>query len=276
MSTPDAGAGSEPPLLVRTDGRLRILTLNRPERLNALTPELHHMLFDAVREAADDADVGAVVLTGAGRAFCSGGDVKRGSADAAASAKAPETVEQRADALRGHGRTTLLLARMPKPTIALINGAAAGSGLTLAMACDMRVMASDAILRTAYARIGLAGDLGISFLLTRLVGVSRASELLFLDEKIDAPTAERMGLVNRVVAAERFQDEGMRLAAALAQGPGVALRYMKQNLALAEAGTLEQVIEREAYNAARCVRTQDVKEASIAFREKRPPVFTGR
>jgi 2-(1,2-epoxy-1,2-dihydrophenyl)acetyl-CoA isomerase len=170
----------------------------------------------------------------------------------------------------------LLLARMPKPTIALINGAAAGAGLTLALACDLRVMAGEAVLRTAYARIGLAGDLGISFFLTRLVGASRASELLFLDEKIDATTAERMGLVNRVVEMACFEEEGMRIARAHAEGPSVAFRYMKQNLALAETGTLEQVIDREAYNSARCVRTQDVKEASIAFREKRPPVFTGR
>jgi 2-(1,2-epoxy-1,2-dihydrophenyl)acetyl-CoA isomerase len=271
----DESQSGESPLLVADRGRLRILTLNRPERLNALTPELHHELLDAVGAAAEDAKVGAVVLTGAGRAFCSGGDVKRG-ADAAAKAVVPETVEERADALRGHGRTTLLLSRMPKPTIALVNGPAAGAGLTLALACDLRIMSSDAVLRTAYARIALSGDLGISYFLTRLVGTARARELLFLDETIDAAAAERMGLVNRVVEAGRFAEEGMRVAQAMADGPGVALRYMKQNLALAETGTLEQVIEREAYNSARCVRTQDVKEASFAFREKRSPVFTGR
>jgi 2-(1,2-epoxy-1,2-dihydrophenyl)acetyl-CoA isomerase len=266
---------ADAPLLIRTEGRLRILTLNRPDRLNALTPELHHLLRAAVEEAAEDGNVGAVVLTGAGRAFCSGGDVKR-SADTAAKAAVPETVEERADTLRGHGRTTWLLSRMPKPTLALINGAAAGAGLALALACDLRLMASDAILRTAYARIALAGDLGISFFLTRLVGASRAAELMFLDEKIDAVSAERLGLVNRVIDAERFAAEGLRIAGSLAEGPAVAFRYMKQNLALAETGTLEQVIEREAYNSARCVRTQDVKEAAIAFREKRPPIFTGR
>jgi 2-(1,2-epoxy-1,2-dihydrophenyl)acetyl-CoA isomerase len=263
----------QPPLLVRDEGRLRVLTLNRPDRLNALTPELHHRLADAVTQAAEDPDVAAVVLTGAGRAFCSGGDVKR-SSDAAS--KAPETVEARADALRAHGATTLALARMPKPTLALINGAAAGAGLTLALACDLRVIAADAVLRTAYARIGLSGDLGISFFLTRLVGASRASELLFLDEKIDATAAERLGLVNRVVEPTELEAEGLGIGRALAEGPSIAFRYMKQNLALAETGTLEQVIDREAYNAARCVRTQDVKEAALAFREKRRPVFTGR
>jgi 2-(1,2-epoxy-1,2-dihydrophenyl)acetyl-CoA isomerase len=272
--TPSADANSgEGSLLVRTEGRLRILTLNRPDRLNALTPELHHLLADAVADAASDRDVGALVLTGAGRAFCSGGDVKRSAADAA---KAPETVEERADTLRSHGRTTLTLSHMPKPTIALINGAAAGAGLALALACDLRLMINSAVLRTAYARIALAGDLGISYFLTRLVGPARARELLFLDQKIDAIAAERIGLVNRVVAAEDFLVEGFDVAQRLAQGPSVAMRYMKQNLAIAETGTLEEVIEREAYNSARCVRTQDVKEATLAFREKRAPVFSGR
>jgi len=273
MSEPDPTAEAE--LLVRDEGRLRIITLNRPERLNALTPELHHLLQHAVAAAAADTAVGAVALTGAGRAFCSGGDVRR-SSDAAAKAAVPETVEERADTLRGHGRTTLLLSRMPKPTIALVNGAAAGAGLTLALACDLRIMADDAVLRTAYARIGLSGDLGISYFLIRLVGTSRAAELLFLDETIDATAAERLGLVNRIAPAVGFADEATAMARALAEGPSVAFRYMKQNLALAESGGLEEVIDREAYNSARCVRTQDVKEAALAFREKRAPTFSGR
>lgn len=267
--------GTEPMLLVRDEGRLRVITLNRPDRMNALTPELHHMLQEAVVEAAADTSVGAVALTGAGRGFCSGGDVRR-STDAAARAAVPETVEERADTLRGHGRTTMMLSRMPKPTIALVNGAAAGAGLSLALACDMRVMADGAVLRAAYARIGLSGDLGISYFLTRLVGPSIAAEILFLDDKIDAARAEKLGLVNRVLPAEDFAESALEIARALAAGPSVAFRYMKQNLALAGTASLEDVIEREAYNTARCVRTQDVKEASIAFREKRAPVFTGR
>jgi 2-(1,2-epoxy-1,2-dihydrophenyl)acetyl-CoA isomerase len=164
---------------------------------------------------------------------------------------------------------------MPKPTIALINGAAAGAGLTLALACDIRIASRTAILRTAYARIALCGDLGISYFLTRLVGPAKARELLFLDEKIDAESAQRIGLINRVVFEDQVQSTGLDIARALAEGPSVAFRYMKQNLALAETATLEQVIEREAYNSARCVRTQDVKEASAAFLEKRAPVFRG-
>jgi len=265
-------ATEEASLLVTDRGRLRILTLNRPDRLNALTPDLHHRLRDAVLAAAEDPDVGAVALTGAGRAFCSGGDVKRSAESAAAR---PETVEERADALRRHGQTTLTLSRMPKPTIAIVNGVAAGAGMTLALACDLRFMAEDAFLRTAYARIALPGDLGISYFLDRLVGSSRARELLFLDEKIPAPDCLRLGLVNRLYVPDT-PEAGLAVAARLAEGPGIALRYMKQNLALAESATLEHVIEREAYNSARCVRTQDVKEAALAFREKRDPIFQGR
>jgi 2-(1,2-epoxy-1,2-dihydrophenyl)acetyl-CoA isomerase len=264
----------ESPLLIETKGRLRILTLNRPDRLNALTPELHHALHEAVRAAAADSQVGAVVLTGAGRAFCSGGDVRRGTRDAAKAAR-PQTVEERADTLRGHGETTIALSRMPKPTIALVNGAAVGAGLTLALACDIRIASEEAVFRTAYANIALSGDLGISYFLHRLIGRARTFELMFLDEKLNAQEALEIGLVNRLLPAERFHEAGMEIANKLAQGPSVAFRYMKQSINLAEVASLEEVAEREAYNAGRCVRTQDVKEASLAFREKRPPHFQG-
>ena len=181
--TAETEDGSEDILQIEDVGRLRVLTLNRPHRKNALTPELHHQLRDAVIAAARDQSVGALLLTGAGDSFCAGGDVKR-SAEQAQSAQRPETVEERADMLRQHGETTRLLCRMPKPTIALINGAAVGAGLALALACDFRVMDKSAILRTGYGRIGLAGDLGISYFLTRLVGTSIARDLLLLKRKV--------------------------------------------------------------------------------------------
>lgn len=261
-------------LLIRNEGRLRIITLNRPERMNALTPQLHHRLQDAVGAAAEAGEVGAVVLTGAGRAFCSGGDVRKSSQDAAQAAR-PETIEERADAIMAHGRTAITLHRMGKPTIALVNGAAAGSGMALALACDMRIMASSAVMRTAYARIGLSGDLGLSYFLYQLVGSAKAAELLFLNERLDAQSCERIGLVNRLVPDETFADEALAIAARLASGPTVAFRCMKQNLHTAASASLEQTIEREAFNTARCIRTKDVKEASLAFREKREPVFRG-
>ena len=261
-------------LLIRNEGRLRILTLNRPRRMNALTPELHHRLQDAVVAAASDPNVGAVALTGTGNAFCSGGDVRKSTNDAAGAAR-PETIEERADAVMAHGRTSLTLHRMGKPTIALVNGAAAGSGMALALACDLRVMSSSAVMRTAYARIGLSGDLGLSYFLHRLAGPAKAAELLFLNEKLDAGQCEQIGLVNRVIDAETFAGNALEIARALAHGPTVAFRCMKQNLDTAASASLEQVIEREAYNTARCVRTKDVKEASLAFREKREPDFKG-
>lgn len=267
-------SGAEKELLVRDEGRLRIITLNRPERMNALTADLHNRLQEAVVAASNDPDVGAVALAGAGRAFCSGGDVRKSSDDAEKAAR-PETIEERADAVIAHGRTSLALHRMGKPTIAMVNGAAAGSGMALSLACDIRVMSSAAVMRTAYARIGLSGDLGLSYFLDRLVGPAKAAELLFLNEKLDAESCEQMGLANRVIDAENFAEEALNLARTLAEGPTVAFRCMKQNLHTAASGSLEQVIEREAYNTARCVRTKDVREASLAFREKREPKFQG-
>lgn len=267
-------SGGESELLVRDEGRLRLITLNRPERMNALTPDLHHRLQDAVVAAANDPDVGAVALTGTGRAFCVGGDVRKSAEDATKAAHA-ETVEERADAVMAHGRTATTLHKMGKPTIALINGAAAGSGMALALACDMRIMSTDAVMRTSYARIGLSGDLGLSFFLQRLAGPAKATELLFLNEKLDADACEKIGIANRVVSSTEFQDKALAMAKTLAAGPTVAFRCMKQNLHTAASGSLEQTIEREAYNTARCVRTKDVKEATLAFREKRDPEFKG-
>lgn len=257
-------------LLMERRGRLCVLTLNRPDRLNALTPELHHLLREAVIDAAADTDIGAVVLTGAGRAFCSGGDVRR-SADAARSEQ--ETQEQRADTLRIHGMTAKTLREMPKPTIAIMNGVAAGAGLALALACDLRLQHHDSYVRTAYARIALPGDLGISYTLQRLVGPAKARELLFLDDKVSADECLALGLVNRLYGEV---DVALAMAARLANGPGIAFRHMKANLVLAESATLSQMIEREADASARCVRTQDVREAAAAFKEKRAPVFVNR
>jgi 2-(1,2-epoxy-1,2-dihydrophenyl)acetyl-CoA isomerase len=165
---------------------------------------------------------------------------------------------------------------MPKITIALINGAAAGAGLTLALACDLRVAVSSAMLRTSYAQIALAGDLGISYFLTRLVGPSKARELMLFNEKISADQAHQLGLINRIVDQPGLTGATLEWVNQLAEGPSVAFGYMKQNLLLAETGSLEEVVEQEAINSAHCVRTRDVKEASAAFREKRPPNFEGR
>jgi len=248
------------------------LTFNRPEKLNALNGALHEQLHAALAAAAEDDSVGAVVLAGAGRAFSSGGDMA-GSHDRTLP---PPTLEQRADALLRHGDSARLLHEMPKPTIAMINGVAAGAGLALALACDLRVMSREAKLTTSYAKVAMSGDLGISYFLPRLVGAARARELLFLAEKIDADQALGLGLVNRIEAAEALSATTEALAAQLANGPAVALRYIKSNLSVAETGSLDDVLRQEAFGMARCGRTQDVKEAALAFREKRTPVFKGQ
>lgn len=274
MSTEDAVAPepeiSSAPLLRELDGRVLILTLNRPERLNALTPELHAQLREAVEHAARDPEVGALVLTGAGHAFCSGGDLSGRD-----QSQAPLTLEQKADELRHHGETARLLHEMPKPTVAMLNGVAAGAGLALALACDLRIASRAAVLTTAYAKVALSGDLGVSYFLTHLVGAAKAAELLFLSEKVDATEAHRIGLINRVLEATALRNSTLELARQLATGPAVAFRYMKRNLACAQTGSLEAVLESEAYGMARCGRTQDVKEAAAAFKEKRTAVFKG-
>jgi 2-(1,2-epoxy-1,2-dihydrophenyl)acetyl-CoA isomerase len=259
-------------LQVERDGPLLILTLNRPDRLNALTPELHHRLHEAVEEAADDKSVGAVVLTGAGRAFCSGGDMAaRKNADAAR-----PSLEDRADELRYHAETARLLHVMPKPTLAMINGVAAGAGLALALACDLRIAARSAVLTTSYIKVAMSGDLGVSYFLTQLVGAAKARELMFLGDKIDAEEALRTGLINRIEETDSLAAAALALARRLAEAPAIAIRYMKRNLVCAETATLQHVLDAEAYAMARCGRTQDVKEAAMAFREKRSPVFKGQ
>lgn len=258
-------------LLQRRVGRVLVLELNRPARLNALDRELHERLHEALSIAAADAQTGAVLLTGTGRAFSAGGDLGGGKENP----QAAVTQEARADILLRHSDSARLLHTMPKPTIAMINGVAAGSGLALALACDLRIAATDAKLTTAYIRVAMSGDLGVTHFLTQLVGTAKARELLFLGDKTDATEALRIGLVNRIEPPDRLLEATMDWAERLANGPAIALRHMKRNLLAAESGNLDAVIDGEAYGMARCGRTQDAKEAAIAFREKRAPVFRG-
>jgi 2-(1,2-epoxy-1,2-dihydrophenyl)acetyl-CoA isomerase len=273
QSTPpaDLAPHEAPVLTIERDGRILVLTLNRPERLNALTRELHARLHEALAAAARDPDVGAVILTGAGRAFCSGGDMS-----ASKGAGPAPTLEQRADELTQHADTARLLHTMPKPTIAMLNGTAAGAGLALALACDLRIASRQAMLTTSYVKVALSGDLGVSYFLMALVGTAKARELLFLSDKLDAAESLRIGLVNRVEEPDALEDATRAIARQLADGPAIALRYIKRNLTRAERGSLDEVFDSEAYGMARCGRTQDVKEAAAAFRDKRPPVFKGQ
>ena len=250
-----------------------VLTLNRPERLNAMSGAMLDGLLEALPRLAEDGAVGVVVLTGAGRGFCAGGDVK---AMAEGSETTGVTLEERAQGLRARMEVSRWLHEMPKPTIAMVRGAAAGAGLSLALACDLRIAGDSARFGTAFARVGYSGDFGGSFFLTRLVGTAKARELYFTADLLDAHQALGLGLVNRVIADARLEEETLALARRLADGPRVAYRYMKRNLNAAESGTLHDLLDLEAWHHSRCGMTEDHREAAKAFVEKRQPVFRGR
>jgi 2-(1,2-epoxy-1,2-dihydrophenyl)acetyl-CoA isomerase len=268
--------GSED-LLARVEGRVAYLVMNRPERRNALSAGMLKGLDIALADAERSPDVGCVVLTGVGEAFCAGGDVKAMS-ESHSSGKAPKLgLDERIHAQRLSQRNTAgRIYSMPKPVIAALPGAAAGAGLALAMACDMRIASEAAILTTAFAKVGFSGDYGGTFFMTRLIGSAKARELYFLSERIDAKHAERLGLVNRVVAAAALEDETAALATRLANGPSVAFRYMKENLNRAVAGDMQECLDMEATHHVHTSFTEDHRNAVKAFVEKREPAFNGR
>lgn len=262
----------DPMLLEVLEEGVLTLTLNRPERLNAFTPELLQLLDAALNRAATDREVGVIVLAGAGRAFCSGGDVKAMAEGSGRQASYDERVQN----LRRRMEVARLLHEIPKPTIAMLRGPVAGAGLSLALACDLRLASETLRLTTAFAKVALSGDFGGSHFLTRLVGPSKARELYFTSPVLGAAEAQALGLVNRVVADDALERETRSLALALAHGPRVTLGYMKQTLNLAEHGSLAEVMDAEALRHTRCTETEDHREAAAAFVEKRPPQFRGR
>lgn len=260
---------------------VRTLTLNRPERLNTLTPALCRELHAALVDGARDPGVRCIVLTGAGRGFCAGFDLSGGGEPPNALAQRwsgdplwwePEQVAAR---LLEDMQIPILLHRMAKPTIAAIRGPAAGSGLVLAAACDLRIASQTAVFKTAFASAGRCGDPGGSYLLTQLVGPARARELYLLDEKISAAQALAMGLVTNVVADDQLEAETAALAAKFATGPALAYAGIKRNLNAAETATLEETMAIEGPANARASLSHDGKEAGRAFIEKRPPNFRG-
>ncbi|MBI4609018.1 MAG: enoyl-CoA hydratase [Candidatus Rokubacteria bacterium] len=260
-------------LLEVVKDRVAILTLNRPERLNAFSHPMLEAMLEALPRLSEDPGVGVVVLTGAGRAFCAGGDVK---AMAERKEGGGGTLEEAAHALRSRMEVSRWLHEMPKPTIAMVRGAAAGAGLSLALACDLRIAGDTARFGAAFARVGFPGDFGGSFFLTKLVGTAKARELYFTADMLDAREALALALVNKVVPDARLEDETFALASRLARGPRIAYGYMKRSLNAAESGTLHEVLDLEAWQQIRCGMTEDHREAARAFVEKREPVFRGR
>lgn len=258
----------------RSDG-VALITFNRPERLNAVGGEELEALGDYLEECAHDDRVRCVALTGAGRGFCAGGDVKS-MAGSAGSSILPDSFDAKvANQQQMHLHVTPRIVDMPKPTVALINGVAAGGGFVFAIAADVRIASDQARFGTAYAKIGLSGDYGACSLLYRLVP-NFAHELLYTADLFDAQRALEMGLVNRVIPHERFMEEGMAFCARLAAGPTYAYARIKENIASARAGSLEEDMMVEARNFIRTRQSEDHALGSRAFVEKRPPVYLGR
>lgn len=263
-------------LLANLAGGILTLTFNRPEARNALSSELLQALGSQLADGEINPEVRCVVITGTGAAFCAGGDVKAMSETNSNGAKSTlDTLIQRQ---RLNQRATSgRLYKMPKPTLAVLPGPAAGAGLSIALACDLRIMSSTAFMTTAFAKVGFAGDYGGSLFMSQLVGTAKARELYFLSDRISAKEAEDLGLTNWVVEPEALQESAAGIAQKLANGPTVAYSYMKENLARAlTSADVHDCLDLEASHHIHCGGTDDHKNAVEAFIEKRAPVFEGR
>lgn len=259
-------------LLYDVQDRIATLTLNRPERLNALGDTLRDDLYDAVTKSAADPNVGVLVITGAGRGFCSGGDVK--SMNEREQTGQTASADERLAPIRD--RVVLAMRDCPKPIIAAVNGAAAGAGMNLALACDIRIASSAARFSQAFVKRGLAPDWGGSWFLPRIVGTAKASELIFTGDTIDAAEALRLGIVNAVVEPDKLMAEATKLAKKIADGPPVAIALSKRAINHNLDVDLRSGLEFETFAQGVCRETEDSKEGVRAFMEKRAPVFRGR
>jgi len=265
--------GTSDLLSVLEDGVLT-LTLNRAEARNAMSEAMNQALAQQLASAELNPAIKCVVLTGAGKGFCSGGDVK---AMSNRGARGSITVDEAIHRQRVNQRETVgRLFKMPKPTLAALPGAAAGAGLALALACDLRIMATTAFMTTAFARVGYSGDFGGTYFLTQLVGSAKARELYYLSDRVSAEEALRLGLANWICAPDELITRTREIARRLASGPSVAFRYMKENLNRAMGGEVDDCLDLEVTHHTHCSLTEDHREAVKAFVEKREPVFHGR
>lgn len=275
MSATTIDTGTEH-LLATLDEGVLTLTLNRPEARNAMSREMNEALATVLARAELDPAVKCIVLTGAGKGFCAGGDVK-GMAASGDGTVGALTIDQAIHRQRVNQRATAgKLFKMPKPTLAALPGPAAGAGFSLALACDMRIMASTAFMTTAFAKVGFAGDYGGTYFLTQLVGAAKARELYYLSDRVGAEEALRLGLTNWVCEPDQLADKTREIARRLASGPTVAYRYMKENLNRAMHGEVDECLDLEATHHVHCGQSEDHREAAKAFVEKREPVFRGR
>jgi 2-(1,2-epoxy-1,2-dihydrophenyl)acetyl-CoA isomerase len=256
---------------ITEDSGITTIRLNRPEKLNALAGHMRRDLAEALEAASSDRNVQVIVITGAGRAFCAGGDV----------AAMAELIE-RHDAdefsrLLGSARRVITAIRqMTKPVIASVNGPAAGAGCNLAFACDLRIVSTTASFSQSFVKAGLHPDWGGTYFLPHLVTPNKACEMFFLGDAIDATEAQRLGIVNYVVAPEELQAETLKLAERLRNAPAISLAAAKQAVYMGQAAQLEEMLRYETEAQMRCFESQDGAEGVRAFLEKRAPKFTGR
>ena len=257
-------------LLESIEDGVAVLTLNRPEALNALSMDIRNGLLNAMDRYADDSNVRCIVITGAGRAFCSGGDVK-GMGE-----RAQRGYEARARGIQFSNSIPMAMRKHPKVIIAMVNGVAAGAGMSMALAADLRVGGTSARFTTAFLKIGLSGDWGGTWTLTRLVGTAKARELYLMPDMVSAEEALRLGIINRMAPDEELRATTMEIARRIAEMPQVAVNAVKRNLFAAETESFATTLDLEAFNQARCSQTEDHREAVQAFKEKRKPVFKGQ
>lgn len=254
-----------------------ILTLNRPERRNALSAGMLSGLSKALAECERDPEIRCIVLTGAGRGFCAGGDIKGMAGEGGGKGGRVPTFDEAIAAQRDSQKsTTARIYRMPKPVIASLPGAAAGAGMGIAMACDFRIAADNAIMTTAFAKVGFSGDYGLPWLLAQQVGRSKALELFYFSDKLSSEQCLSLGLLNWAVPEAQLRERTLEIANRLAAGPTVAHRYIKENINAAFSIELEEYMNGEVMRHMTTSRTADHKEAVAAFLEKRTPKFTGK
>jgi 2-(1,2-epoxy-1,2-dihydrophenyl)acetyl-CoA isomerase len=263
-------------VLYEVSERIALVTLNRPDHLNSMSPELLEAALLALEEASSDDAVGVVILTGAGRAFCAGGDLGGMAEGNAGGLSADGSTQTLINRLRQAMVTSQLLHEMPKVTIAAINGACAGAGLSWACAADIRICSERAVFNTAFVTAGLSGDFGGTWTLPRIVGAAKARELYLLAEKFDSEEAERIGLVSRRVPDDQLMDEVFKIATRLTSFAPLTLPLIKANLNDAMTMPLSELMDVEADRHIRVGQTQDAQEAAKAFLQKRPAVFYGR
>ncbi len=266
-----SSAATAPLILESREAGIATLTMNRPERLNALNVELGAALADALARLATDPEVRVIVITGAGRAFCAGGDLA-----VILDARSRGAGQELEPLLRAGQRMVLLMLTMSKPVIAAVNGPAAGAGMNVALACDIRIASDQATFGQNFARVGLFPDYGGTYLLPRLVGPARAAEMFYTGEMISAQQAERLGIVNRLVLHDELAAQARALAQTLAAAPPLAARAVKHVLFGADREALERALELEVRQQMECFLSEDCGEGIRAFFEKRPPRFRGR